>query len=378
MKIQIFKPKYRVEECLNEIKECLELGWTGMGFKTQEIEENWKDFTKLPNAHFLSSATAGLHLSLEVLKQEYDWSAEDEVITTPLTFVSTGHSIIHAKLKPRFIDIDEYLCLDPDLIEKNITTKTRAVMFVGLGGNVGQLSRVIDICKKNNLKLILDAAHMAGTQFLTNHVGKDVDVSVFSFQAVKNLPTADSGMICFNDKKLDMKARKLSWLGISKDTFSRSTNEGNYKWKYDVESIGYKYHGNSIMASLALVGLKYLDQDNSYRRKLCDLYEEKLKNISSIKIVPTSPDCISSKHLFQIRVANRDEVLEYLYSKDIFPGVHYIDNTQYGVYGISENICPNARKASNEIISLPLHLELVDDDVNRIVDCLKKAAGEQL
>jgi len=378
LKIQIFKPKYRIDECLEQIRECLEMGWTGMGFKTEKIEEEWKEYTKLPNAHFLSSATAGLHLSLEILKDEFNWSDGDEVITTPLTFVSTGHSIIHAKLKPKFIDIDKYLCLDPDLISKNISKKTRAVIFVGLGGNVGQLSKAIEICKVNNLKLILDAAHMAGTQFLNNHVGRNVDVSVFSFQAVKNLPTADSGMICFNDKKLDLKARKMSWLGISKDTFSRSTNEGNYKWKYDVEEVGYKYHGNSIMASLALVGLKYLDQDNEYRRKLCSLYEDKLRDISEIEIVPISKDCLSSRHLFQIRLPKRDEVLDFLYSQDIYPGVHYIDNTEYGVYGVSDELCPNARHASNEIISLPLHLALVEEDVDRIVNCIKKAVGDML
>ena len=269
-----------------------------MGFKTEQIEEKWKEYTK-PKRTFSLTATAGLHLSLEILKNEFNWSEGDEVITTPLTFVSTGHSIIHAKLKPKFIDIDEYLCLDPNLICENISSKTRAIIFVGLGGNVGQLSKVIEICKENNLKLILGAAHMAGTKYLNNHVGRGVDVSIFSFQAVKNLPTADSGMICFNDEKLDKKARKLSWLGISKDTFSRSTNEGNYKWKYDVEEIGYKYHGNSIMASLALVGLKYLEHDNEFRRKICKLYEDKLKRISNIKIVPTSSDCISSRHLFQ-------------------------------------------------------------------------------
>ena len=170
----------------------------------------------------------------------------------------------------------------------------------------------------------------------------------------------------------------MSWLGISKDTFSRSTNEGNYKWKYDVEEVGYKYHGNSIMASLALVGLKYLDQDNEYRRKLCSLYEDKLRDISEIEIVPISKDCLSSRHLFQIRLPKRDEVLDFLYSQDIYPGVHYIDNTEYGVYGVSDELCPNARDASNEIISLPLHLALVEEDINRIVNCIKKAVGDML
>ena len=97
---------------------------------------------------------------------------------------------------------------------------------------------------------------------------------VFSFQAVKNLPTADSGMICCQDAELDADARKWAWLGINKDTYARTLSQGTYKWMYDVEFEGFKYHGNSIMAAMGLVSLKYLDQDNAYRRQLAEWYDE--------------------------------------------------------------------------------------------------------
>ncbi len=236
---------------MDEIKECLECGWTGLGFKTVELEEKWREYTNLPYAHFLGSATAGLHLAVKILRDAHGWQDGDEIITTPLTFVSTNHAILYEKLFPVFADVNpKTLCLDPKSIEERITTRTRAVMYVGVGGNPGQLEEVRALCKRKGLKLILDGAHMAGTKVNGRHIGQEADVTVFSFQAVKNLSTADGGMICFQDTEFDAKARKLSWLGIDKDTFLRSSMQGDYKWKYDVPDVGYKYHGNSIMASL--------------------------------------------------------------------------------------------------------------------------------
>lgn len=110
--IQLFQPTFRVEECLAQIRECLEVGWTGIGFKTNEFESAWKDYTGLPHAHFLNSATSGLHLALQLLKDKYGWEDGDEVITTPLTFVSTNHAILYSNLRPIFADVDEFLCLD--------------------------------------------------------------------------------------------------------------------------------------------------------------------------------------------------------------------------------------------------------------------------
>jgi len=271
--------------------------------------------------------------------------------------------------------------LDPKSVEKLITKKTRAILFVGIGGNMGQYSKILDICKKNNLKLILDAAHMSGTwstkyfegSSKLEHAGHDADVSVFSFQAVKNLPTADSGMICFKNEDYDQLARKLSWLGITKDTFQRSNEKGNYKWEYDLIDVGYKYHGNSIMASMGLVGLKYLDEDNEFRRKVCGLYDEGFAN-TDIKVVPMSDETtIPSRHLYQIRVQNRNNVMEYLNSNDIFPGVHYIDNTKYKMYDYDKGKCPNAYTASEEVISLPLHLYLSDDDIQKVISTVLKS-----
>jgi dTDP-4-amino-4,6-dideoxygalactose transaminase len=379
--IQLFKPKFRNQEIFELMSECLDKGWTGLGYKTQEFEDLWKNYTGLPHAHFLNSNTSGLHLALKILKDTNKWNDGDEIITSPITFVSSNHAIMYENLKPRFADVDEFLCLDPRSVESRINKKTKAVLFVGIGGNAGKLDQIIHICKKHKLKLILDAAHMSGTflrelqegGYAVHHAGWGADVSVFSFQAVKNLPTSDSGMICFQNEDYDALARKLSWLGISKDTYQRSSEKGNYKWEYDLVDVGYKYHGNSIVACMGIVGLKYLEKDNQRRREICEIYDAEFKKlgISSIPISPFTEK--SSRHLYQIVVEDRNRIMDYLNSNGVFPGVHYRDNTNYKMYSDQLGNCPNAFSLSERVISLPLHLFLTDQDVKYVVEVVTKA-----
>lgn len=373
MAIQLFVPTFNIEGCLEEIRECLEKGWTGMGFKTVQFEEDWKEYTGFKNAHFLNSATSGLNIAFNIFKEKYKWTDSDEIITTPLTFVSSNHAILLANLKAVFADIDDTLCLDPKDVEKKITPKTKAILYVGMGGNPGNYIEIVKLCKKYNLKLILDAAHMAGTKINGKVPGGDADVVIYSFQAVKNLPTADSGMICFREYELDQIVRKKAWLGINKDTYSRAHSNGNYKWKYDVEYVGQKYHGNSIMAAIGIVQLRDLDEDNSRRRQIAEWYTEGLASLrNNVKLVEVPEYAESSRHLFQIIVEDRDGLMQALNEVEVYPGVHYTDNTQYSMYEYAKGTCPYAEHISNHVLSLPIHLQLTHEDVKFIVSIIKE------
>lgn len=369
MAIQVLKPKFHIDECLDAVKECLEKGWTGMGFKTVEFEEEWKKYTGHKYAYYLNSNTAGLHLAVKILKMENNWHDGDEIISTPITFVSTNHAVTYENMKVTFADVDEYLCLNPDDVESRINSRTRAVIFVGYGGRIGKLEKIIDICRKYDLKLILDAAHMAGTRMngITPGTLKGIDAAVYSFQAVKNLPTGDSGMICFNYEKGDKLARQLAWLGINKDTYARA-NKGTYSWKYDVDYVGYKYNGNAVMAAIALVQLKYLDEENKRRREIADMYTKGFENNHNIKIIPSNYSDECSYHLYELIVPDRELLLEKLAEKNIFCGVHYRDNTEYSMYSYASGTCPNAKEISNHIITMPLHMWLTNEDVQFIIN----------
>ena len=366
--IQVLKPKFHIDECLAQIRECLEKGWTGSGFKTAELETAWKAYTGHPNACFLNSNTAGLHLAVNILKRRYGWQDGDEIISTPITFVSTNHAILYENLKPRFADVDEYLCLDPVDVEKKINEKTRAVAFVGYGGRVGQLDKIIALCKKYNLRLILDAAHMAGTRVNGVMPGTwdGVDVTVYSYQAVKNLPTGDSGMICFADPELDAQCRKVSWMGINKDTYARTSKEGTYKWNYGVDYVGYKYNGNAIMAAIALAQLPYLDEENARRREIAAMYDAAFAGNPKIQIIPAPYWEECSFHIYEIAVPDREGLLSELAKNDIYGGVHYRDNTEFSMYTYAQGTCPHAHEISQHIITMPLHMYLTNEDVAKI------------
>ena len=375
MSIQVLKPRFHVEECLAAVRECLEMGWTGMGFKTVQFEEAWKEYTGHKHAYFLNSNTVGLHLAVKILKMQNRWNDGDEIITTPITFVSTNHAIMYENMHPVFADVDEYLCLDPVDVEKKITDKTRAVIFVGYGGRVGQLEKIIAICKKYGLKLILDAAHMSGTKVdgVCPGTWNGVDVTVYSYQAVKNLATGDSGCICWADAEAAELNKKLAWCGIDKDTYARS-NKGTYAWKYDIDYVGYKYNGNAIMAAIALTQLKYLDEENVRRREIVKMYNEGFKNNPRIKIVPANYVDGCAYHLYELIVEDREDLLNKMSAEGINCGVHYRDNTEYSVYRYAQGTCPVAHEVSQHLITMPLHMWLADEDVKNIIDHVNQFA----
>lgn len=184
---------------------------------------------------------------------------------------------------------------------------------------------------------------MSGTRVngVTPGTWDGVDVTVYSYQAVKNLPTGDSGMICFANEKDDKLARQLAWLGINKDTYARS-NKGTYAWKYDVDYVGYKYNGNAIMAAIALVQLKYLDRDNARRREIVEMYNKGFENNSKIQIIraPHADEC--SFHIYELIVSDREGLLGQLAENAIYGGVHYRDNTEYSMYLYAKGTCPRA------------------------------------
>ena len=372
--ISVFRPQYDVDACLEQIRDCLEKGWTGAGYKTIEFEEAWKQYTGFPHCHFLCNATAGLNLAVRILKEQNGWREDTEIISTPITFVATNNSIYMNGLKTIFADVDNTLCLDPKDVRNKITDKTKAIIFVGMGGNIGKYYEIVEICKENNLKLILDAAHMAGTRCNGEIPGKEADAVIYSFHVTKNLTTADGGMVCFKEREYDELVRKMSWNGIDR-TSSPPKYERHYKWKVNVPSVVDAYNGNSIMAAIGLAQLPHLDEENQYRRELAKLYLQELQGCQKIRFVEVPDKCDSSQWLFQILVDDRDGLMEFMEKHGVTCALHYLDNTEYPVYAHLHGTCPKAEYVSEHVISLPLHMKLTYADVKYVAGLVKEYIG---
>lgn len=369
--IPMFTPVYHVDECIEQIRDCLKKGWTGQGYKTLEFEEMWKKYTGFRNAHFVITATAGLNMAVEILKKQNGWVDDDEIISTPITFVATNNAILENGMKVVFADVDDTLCLDPEDVERKITPKTRAVIFVGLGGNIGHYNEIVKICRKRDLKLILDAAHMAGTRVNGIIPGKDADVVVYSFHVTKNLTTADGGMVCFSDDLLDDSLRKLAWNGID-NTSSPKRYDTHYPWKQNITQVAGANNGNSIMAAIGIAQLPYLDEENEYRRKVSGWYDEEFSGVSGVEFVKVPDNCESSRWLYQILVDRRDELMFYLKENGIGCALHYLDNTEYPMYESQNGLCEHAAYVSAHVVSLPCHLLVSRDDVATVAKFIKE------
>lgn len=372
--IQVFRPYYRVERCLQILREVLESGWTGQGPKCSKIEEDWKSFTGAQNALFVNSATAGLHIAVRLL----NLPKGSKIATTPITFCSTNSAILYEDHSPIFCDINENdLSLSCDSVMSAIDQGADAVMWVHYAGNVSPEYEKFSF--QGSQKVIEDCAHAAGAFYRNGkRVGSDPKtISVFSYQAVKNMPVSDAGMICCSTKEMDTLARKLGWMGIDKSTYARSSGDAAtrelYKWKYTVDVLGWKYNGNDIMAAIALAQLEFLDQDNAYRRQLYRWYSDNFKN-TNVRVIKHGDG--SSVHLVAIRVNNREEVLGELKLKGIAPGVHYLPNYEFPIFApfYKKGQCPVSEKISEQLLTLPTHLMLTKKDVDNISEIVVRTA----
>ena len=374
--IQVLQPNFEIEETLEAIRECLEAKWTGAGFKTVEIEKNFESLSGHKNCLFLNSNTSGLHLALEVFKEVYNWNAGSEVITTSLTFISTNSVIKQSGLKPKFCDVDSSLNLDPKCVKRMITDKTAAIIFVGIGGNTKNLKEIGKIANECNIPLIVDAAHMAGSKFHSNSdlwaaADCGAHAAVYSFQAVKNIATADSGMVSFDIKSHFELAKKKSWMGISKDTYERLDGYGKYNWRYSVDTLGYKYNGNSIMAAMAVVQLNNLEKSNKLRRNIFNYYKNYLNR--EIPIICHENKTATSQHLVQILVDDREYYISQCSNDNINLGVHYLPNHKFKIFESETVELPLLENLSEKILTLPCHENLTESDLSRIVKSINSS-----
>lgn len=364
--IPVFKPSYGQEE-LDSLKEIFTGGWIGLGPKTKEFEEKFSQYIGTRYAVGLNSGTAALHLALKVADVE-----GGEVITTPLTFVSTNHAVLYNHAVPVFADIEEdTLNIDVNEIAKLITPKTKAILVVHYGGHPCDMDPILALAAAHNLKVIEDCAHACGSRYKGKRVGGLGAAGCFSFHAVKNLACGEGGMLTINNGDWYKRLNQLRWLGIDKGTWDRSGDGRFYHWYYQVNEVGYKAHLSDIPSALGLVQLKKLEVMNNRRREIVARYNQALVNLPWLQRPVEKDYAYSACHNYVVKVKDRDGFIDYLSGREISTGVHYYPNHLYPVYKPFYRPLPIAERVAQRIVTLPLYPDLSDEQVTYIIETIK-------
>lgn len=358
--INIAKPIITNEE-IEAVTETLKSGMIAQGSKVDSFQKEFSKFVDAKYGIATSSGTTALHTALLALGIKKG----DEVITTPFTFAATANSIVYTQAKPVFSDINpKTYNLDPEKIEEQITDKTKAIMPVHLYGQPADMDPIMKIAKYYDLSVIEDAAQAHGAMYNNQPVGSIGSMGCFSFYPTKNMTTSEGGMVTTNDKKLEEQASMI-----------RAHGESN---RYNHVMLGYNFRMTDIAASIGLVQLKHINEFNDKRIANAKYLTEGLKDIDGI----TTPEKLSNvKHVYHqytISVSeNRDKFQEYLKNEGVGTGIHYPAVIyKQGYYQDQGYVgdCPNAEKASQHVLSIPVHPSLTQDDLDIVIETIKKAS----
>jgi len=374
-------PKIEQEE-IDEVAECLKSGWIGTGPRVNKFENAFRDYIGSKYAIALNSCTAALHLSMLVSGV----STGDEVITTPMTFAATANAILHTGAKPIFVDVEkDSMNIDPTLIEKVISPKTKAILPVHFAGRPCNMDHIMEIAQKNNLLVIEDAAHAVEAKYKGKKIGNIGDMTCFSFYVTKNLVTGEGGMITTNNEEWSKKIKIRALHGMTSDARMRYANE-NYK-HYQVIAPGFKYNMMDIQASLGIHQLKRLDKNFDRRKEIWNIYNKAFENLP-VTTPSEEKDTVHGRHLYTLLLdldnlkISRDEFLGEIVRENIGVGVHFISLHLQPyfkeTFGLKKDDFPNSAFISERTISIPFSAKLTEKDVQDVINAITKVLNRNM
>lgn len=358
---------------INEVVDSLRSGWITTGPKVKRFEEAFRDYVCAPFAVPLSSATAGLHLTLLALKIKEG----DEIITTPMTFASTVSMIILAGGTPVLADIEQgTLNIDVAKVAEKITPRTRAIIPVHFAGQSCDMDPLFALAKQHNLTIIEDAAHAAGTEYKGRKIGNLDSISIFSFHPNKNITTGEGGMVCTPNENLAEEISLLKFHGMSREAWKRFAASGTPN--YDIMLPGYKYNMMDIQAAIGLHQLPRLDSFIQRRTELAAQYNAAFAGLHELALPAAAPyPQRHAWHLYtplvrtELLTIDRDRFMAELKARNIGSGLHYKAIHHHAWYRehlpIADTDLPNASYASERILSLPLFPAMADNDLHDVV-----------
>jgi dTDP-4-amino-4,6-dideoxygalactose transaminase len=363
--ISVFGSKVGREELI-EIQSSLENQWMGIGPKTHQFEEAFSKRLNLPSFTLLNSCSNALLMAVRLL----DLPKDSEVILPSFTWISCAHSILLAGLKPVFCDVDLYTQnVTLETIEPCITKNTRALMVVHYAGKPVRMETLTGL----GLPIIEDAAHAVDSKLGDQYCGGIGDIGVYSFDAIKNLPMPEGGGITAKNPVHYKQTPDLRYCGIGKSGFEVAQTKSVRWWEYHIHDIYPKLIPNDICVSVGLAQLKKLDLHQKLRKKIWDLYQEMFKDVSWL-ILPKNPEPDEQHSYFtycvQLTNGKRDEFANYLLDKGIYSTLRYHPLHLNPIYQSTAKL-PNCEQLNETALNLPLHPNLSDADVQKVIATIK-------
>jgi len=362
------------EHHIQAVADTLRSGWLSSAKKVEVFEKAFALDVGARYAVAVNSCTAALHLALICLRI----GPNDEVITSPITFVSAVSVIEHVGATPVFVDVcPEDLTIDPESVRRRITKRTKLVIathFAGFPAHMEELEKVAD---EYGIPIITDAAHAIEVVYRGRKSGQLGKAACYSFYPTKNITTGEGGMLTTDDAELADQARSLRMHGVTKSAWDRY-GPGGYK-HWDVVALGWKYNMSDIQAALGLAQLQEIWTWLGTRVMLEGAYRSHIDKRITI-LSPSENDVRWARHLFVIRVNNRDQVMSDVQKAGIGVGVHFraVYRLKYyqEKYRIPKAAFPQAERASEEVLSLPLYPSMQVSDVYRVLDVLHKVVKD--
>ena len=365
------------DKTIAEVTACLRSGWLATGQRVQTLEQNFKNYLTVPHAQLVTSATAGLHISLIAI----DIQPGDEIITTPMTWVSTLNMIALCGAKPVLVDVEPHTYnMDVNQVENLITEQTKAIIPIHFAGAAVNLDPLYDLARKYNLRIIEDAAHVIGSSYKGKKIGSFGDIQIFSFHPCKNLTTAEGGCITSRDDHFAERIKRLRFHGIDRDAWNRYSKGGSSH--FDIIEPGYKYNMSDVQAAIGLDQLDHLDEMNGRRKYLAERYKDMFSGWPELSL-PGQPlyDHEHTWHIFAPLInpekagMTRDEFMTKMKEHNIGTGLHFAAAHLYSyyreTYGYKEGNFPHAEHIGERIVSLPLFPSMSDKDQDRVVKTMK-------
>jgi dTDP-4-amino-4,6-dideoxygalactose transaminase len=371
------------EEEVQEVTDTLRSGWLTTGPKTQRFEKEFAAFVGAPHALAVNSATAGLHLALEAVGV----GPGDTVLTTPYTFTATAEVIRYLGADPLFVDIDPATFnLAPHKLEAKIESLRvkgklpKALIPVHFAGQACEMDPILDICRKNNIRVVEDAAHALPCTHNGEMVGSIGDATVFSFYVTKTLATGEGGMITTRSEEVARRIRTMRLHGINRDVWDRYRSS-KPNWFYEVVAPGFKYNMPDIMAAIGIHQLAKVKRFQQRREAIAARYTEAFRDLPLKIPEHKNPKDTHSWHLYVVQFdleripMDRDRFIEMMAERGIGTSVHFIPLHLHPYwrdrYGLNPEDFPVSLDCYRRAVSLPIYSKMTDPEVMRVIEALR-------